>query len=156
MNKEEIIKRFKMIPHVEGGYFKETYRSSINYENNQSLYSSILFLLGENDISHLHVLREDELWYHQGGDDCTIIKLDENLNYKEIKLGINSKDSTLQYLVKKGHIFGSKYSGKNYTLVGCMVSHSFTYEHFKLIKKEDLKGRVSNEMLNKLEEMFAE
>ena len=84
MNKEEIIKRFKMIPHVEGGYFKETYHSSINYENNQSLYSSILFLLGENDISHLHVLKEDELWYYQGGDDCTIIELDENLNYKEI------------------------------------------------------------------------
>lgn len=37
-----------------------------------------------------------------------------------------------------------------------MVSPSFTYEHFKLIKKEDLKGRVSNEMLNRLDEMFAE
>ena len=155
MEKEEIIKRFKMIPHVEGGYFKETYHSSINYENNQSLYSSILFLLGENDISHLHVLKEDELQYYQGGDDCTIIELDENLNYKEVKLGINSKDSTPQYLVKKGHIFGSKYKGKSYALVGCMVSPSFTYEHFKLIKKEDLKGRVSNEMLNKLDEMFA-
>lgn len=156
MNKEEIIKRFNMIPHVEGGYFKETYRSLINYENNQSLYSSILFLLGENDISHLHVLKEDELWYYQGGDDCTIIELDENLNYKEIQLGINTKDSTPQYLVKKGHIFGSKYTGKSFTLVGCMVSPSFTYEHFELIKKEDLKGRVSNEMLNKLDEMFAE
>ena len=88
MNKEEIIKRFKMIPHIEGGYFKETYRSSINYKSNQTLYSSILFLLGENDISHLHILKEDELWYYQGGDDCTIIELDENLNYKESKLGI--------------------------------------------------------------------
>mgnify|MGYP000003741323 CR=1 FL=1 len=155
MEKEEIIKRFKMIPHVEGGYFKETYHSSINYENNQSLYSSILFLLGENDISHLHVLKEDELWYYQGGDDCTIIELDENLNYKEIKLGINSKDSTPQYLVKKGHIFASKYSGKNYTLVGCMVSPSFTYEHFKLVKKEDLEGKISEELLMKLEDMFA-
>ena len=155
MEKEEIIKRFKMIPHVEGGYFKETYHSSINYENNQSLYSSILFLLGENDISHLHVLKEDELRYYQGGDDCTIIELDENLNYKEIKLGINSKDSTPQYLVKKGHIFGSKYTGKSFTLVGCMVSPSFTYEHFNLIKKEDLEGKISEELLMKLEDMFA-
>ena len=145
MNKEEIINRFNLVPHIEGGYFKETFHSSISYNNKQVLYSSILFLLGENDISHLHVLEEDELWYYQGGDDCTIVELDENLNYKEIKLGINSQDAFPQYLVKEGHIF-----------VGCMVSPSFTYEHFKLIKKEDLKGRVSNEMLNRLDEMFAE
>ena len=138
MNKEEIINRFNLVPHIEGGYFKETFHSSISYNNKQVLYSSILFLLGENDISHLHVLEEDELWYYQGGDDCTIVELDENLNYKEIKLGINSQDAF------------------PYTLVGCMVSPSFTYEHFKLIKKEDLKGRVSNEMLNRLDEMFAE
>ena len=156
MNKEEIINRFSLVPHVEGGYFKETFHSSISYNNKQVLYSSILFLLGENDVSHLHILEEDELWYYQGGDDCTIVELDENLNYKEIKLGINSRDAFPQYLVKKGHIFGSKYKGKSYTLVGCMVSPSFAYEHFKLIKKEDLKGRVSNEMLNKLDEMFAE
>ena len=156
MNKEEIINRFNLVPHVEGGYFKETFHSSISYNKKQVLYSSILFLLGENDISHLHVLEEDELWYYQGGDDCTIVELDENLNYKEIKLGIKSQDAVPQYLVKKDHIFGSKYKGKSYTLVGCMVSPSFTYEHFKLIKKDDLKGRVSNEMLNKLEEMFAE
>ena len=155
MNKEEIIKQFKMSPHIEGGYFKETYRSAINYKSNQTLYSSILFLLGENDISHLHILKEDELWYYQGGDDCTIFELDENLNYKEIKLGINSKNSTPQYLVKKGHIFGSKYTGKNFTLVGCMVSPSFTYEHFKLIKKKDLEGKISEELLTKLEDMFA-
>lgn len=120
------------------------------------MYSSILFLLGENDISHLHVLKEDELRYYQGGDDCIIVELDEALNYKEIKLGISSQEAFPQYLVKKGHIFGSKYTGKNFTLVGCMVSPSFTYEHFKLIKKEDLKGKVSDEILNKLNEMFAE
>ena len=156
MNKEEIINRFNLVPHVEGGYFKETFHSSISYNKKQVLYSSILFLLGENDISHLHVLEEDELWYYQGGDDCIIVELDENLNYKEIKLGIKSQDAFPQYLVKKGHIFGSKYKGISYTLVGCMVSPSFTYEHFKLIKKEDLKGRVNDEILNRLEEMFAE
>lgn len=156
MNKEEIINRFSLVPHVEGGYFKETFHSSISYYNKQVLYSSILFLLGENDISHLHILEEDELWYYQGGDDCIIVELDENLNYKEIKLGINSRDAFPQYLVKKGHIFGSKYKGKIYTLVGCMVSPSFNYEHFKLIKKEDLKGKVNDEILNELDEMFAE
>lgn len=55
MNKEEIINRFNLVPHVEGGYFKETFHSAISYDNKQVLYSSILFLLGENNISHLHI-----------------------------------------------------------------------------------------------------
>ena len=42
MNKEEIIKRFKMIPHIEGGYFKETYRSAINYKSNQRLIIKVI------------------------------------------------------------------------------------------------------------------
>ena len=154
MDKTTLVKKLGLIPHPEGGYFKETFLSDAPYQS-QRLYSSILFLLGEGDISHLHVLKEDELWYYQGGDDCTIFELDENLNYKEIKLGINSNNSTPQYLVKKGHIFGSKYTGKNFTLVGCMVSPSFTYEHFKLIKKKDLEGKISEELLTKLEDMFA-
>ena len=79
----------------------------------------------------------------------------ENYNVKEVKVGINSNDAFPQYLVKKGHIFGSKYDGENFTLVGCMVSPSFLYSHFKLIKKEELIGKLSEETLKDLEEMFA-
>ena len=154
MTKEEIIERFKMKPHVEGGYFKEIVKSDIKYNEEQTLYSSILFLLGENDISHMHVLKEDELWYYQGGDDCTIVDIDENYNVKFIQLGLKSKDSFPQYLVKKGHIFGSKYEKKKYALVGCMVSPSFSYNHFKLVKKEDIQGKIDPKIYQKIEDMF--
>ena len=154
MTKEEIIERFKMEPHVEGGYFKEVVKSDIKYNEEQTLYSSILFLLGENDISHMHILKEDELWYYQGGDDCTIVDIDENYNVKFVHLGLKSKDSLPQYLVKKGHIFASKYEKKKYTLVGCMVSPSFSYDHFKLVKKEDIKGKIDNKIYQKIEDMF--
>ena len=156
MTKEELIKRFDLKPHIEGGYFNELDRSDIKYNEEQYLYSSILFLLGDGDISHLHVLREDELWYYQGGDDCTIIDIDENFNVQEIKVGINSEDAFPQYSVKKGHIFGSKYNGKSFTLVGCMVSPSFLYSHFKLIKRKDLENKLDEKTLNQIDEMFAE
>ena len=156
MTKEEIIERFKMEPHVEGGYFKEIVKSDIKYNEEQTLYSSILFLLGENDISHMHVLKEDELWYYQGGDDCTIVDIDENYNVKFVHLGLKSKNSLPQYLVKKGHIFGSKYEKKKYTLVGCMVSPSFLYDHFKLVKKDDIKGKLDPKIYQKIEDMFIE
>lgn len=154
MTKDEIIKKFNLRPHVEGGYFTEVCTSPIKYNDKQTLYSSILFLLGENDISHMHRLEEDELWYFQYGDDCTIIDIDENFNIKEVNLGMNKDNSVIQYLVKKGHIFGSKYVGKNFTLVGCMVSPSFTYDHFELIKHKDMEGKISQDYLEKIKEMF--
>ena len=157
MKKEEIIAKFNMEPHPEGGYFVETYKSEINFLNsNQTLYSSILFLLGKNDISHLHVLEEDELWYYHAGDDCVILDIDENFKTKTIKLGVAKEDSIPQYLVKKGHIFGSRYYKDDFTLVGCMVSPSFTYEHFKLIKKNELKNKLDENVFKEIEDMFIE
>lgn len=154
MNKEDIIKKFNLKPHIEGGYFTETCHSDISYNEKQYLYSSIIFLLGPNDISHLHVLKEDELWYYQGGDDCTIIDIDENYKIHTITLGLNNKNANIQYLVKKGHIFGSKYAGNTFTLVGCMVSPSFTYEHFKLISKSDIQGKIDEQQLSQLLDLF--
>ncbi len=156
MNKEKLIKKFNMEPHPEGGYFVETFKSDINFlGTNQTLYSSILFLLGKNDISHLHVLKEDELWYYQGGDSCIIVDIDENFNIKTIKLGLKDNEFP-QYLVKKGHIFGSKYIGESFTLVGCMVSPSFMYEHFELITKSYLKKNLNYNDFIKIEDMFIE
>lgn len=154
MTKEEIIKKYNMLPHPEGGYFAETFKSDVIFNKDQTLYSSILFLLGKNDISHLHVLEEDELWYYQGGDDCTVIEINKEYEIKEIKLGINSKDSVPQYLVKKGMIFGSKCGGEHFTLVGCMVAPSFTYDHFKLLKRNDLEGKMGEKDLDKYNDFF--
>ncbi len=157
MKKEEIIAKFNMEPHPEGGYFVETYKSEIIFLNSgQTLYSSILFLLGKNDISHLHVLEEDELWYYHSGDDCVILDIDEDFRTKTIKLGVAEEDSIPQYLVKKGHIFGSRYDKDDFTLVGCMVSPSFTYEHFKLIKKNELKNKLDENVFKEIEDMFIE
>lgn len=154
MTKEELIKRFNLRPHREGGHFVEVCSSSIPFNDEQKLYSSILFLLGKNDISHLHVLEEDELWYYQGGDTCTIIDIDENYEVKEFKLGLK-EGCYPQYLVKRGHIFGSKYEGDSFTLVGCMVSPSFLYEHFRLVKEEEVLNHIKEEDKKKLIGMFA-
>lgn len=159
MKKEEVIKDLKLIPHIEGGYFKETVHGDIKYkDSDQYLYSSIIFLLGKDDISHLHDLKEDELWYYQGGDNCLIVDIDVyngcKINYVEI--GLNNGNKLVQYLVKKGHIFGSRCKGENFALVGCMVSPSFKYEHFRLVKKEEVEGKISNEDFEKISDMFAE
>lgn len=139
MNKEETyIKLLNMIPHPEGGYFAETYLSN-DKVNDTPLYSSIYFLLHQGDVSHLHRLQEDELWYYHDGNSLDIVMIDETGKLNIVSLGKNVEEGdVLQYLVPKGCIFGSMMKNEGYSLVGCMVSPAFSYEHFELFTRSEL------------------
>lgn len=122
-----------MIPHPEGGYFSESYRGDDNS------FSSIYFLLKTNEVSHFHKLEEDELWYYHDGESLRIYEITANGKLIITSLGKNiDKGETPQYLVKKGSIFGSIMKNDGFSLVGCMVSPGFTYEHFYLYKRSEL------------------
>lgn len=69
---KEIVEKFNMIKHPEGGYFVETYRSKefISKENlgesfpdKRNYSTSILFMLSNGDVSHLHSIKSDETWH---------------------------------------------------------------------------------------------
>lgn len=138
-----------MEPHPEGGFYKRTFESeektsdqelSVEFEGKRKLYTSIFFLLGSNDISHLHRLKSDELWYYHAGSPLTIHVIDENGNYKESKLGINLDEGEIpQVLVPKNSIFGSSVRDEDtFSLVGCMVSPGFEFQDFELFTQEEL------------------
>lgn len=67
MNKDQLIKKLRMQPHPEGGYYYETYRSNEVNGDGRVLYTSIYFLLETGNISHFHRIDSDELWYYQEG-----------------------------------------------------------------------------------------
>ena len=71
-NAEYYIKNLEMIPHVEGGYFKESFLSEDNVRENKKLWSSIYFLLRTGEVSNFHRLKSDELWYYHDGEALTI------------------------------------------------------------------------------------
>ena len=60
---KKIIKKYKLLPHVEGGYFIELYSSAslLKLSNDAG---SIYFLLDQNDISHFHRIDCEEIWYY--------------------------------------------------------------------------------------------
>ena len=138
MSVEEVITKLNLVPHPEGGYFSQTYISE-DKVNSSHLFSSIIFMLCENDVSHFHRLQEDELWYYHDGESLNIVEITKEGELKITTLGKNfNEGEKLQYLVKKGNIFGSMMKKPGYSLVGCMVSPSFDYSHFELFKKEEL------------------
>ena len=68
----ELIEKLALLPHPEGGYYKETYRSSETIDGEQALMTSILFLLTSDSPSHFHRIQSDEHWYFHEGSPLTV------------------------------------------------------------------------------------
>eukprot|EP00039_Didymoeca_costata_P024219 m.9654 g.9654 ORF g.9654 m.9654 type:complete len:171 (+) comp4106_c0_seq2:174-686(+) len=133
------IKELKLKPHPEGGYFKETYRSDIQF-NDRNLASSIYYMTVKGSFSHIHRIKSDEMWHFYAGGPLRVLEILPNGEGKETLLGPNlDKGQRLQYVVKAGSWFGSlPVEGEDYSLVGCTVSPGFDFEDFELGVKEEL------------------
>ncbi len=142
------INALEMLPHPEGGYYKETYRSNENisfdkltnrYDGQRSFGTSIYFLLTINDRSHFHRLKSDEIWhYHQGGlVKIHMISSSGELISKdlgtEIELG-----QQLQVVIPKGTWFAAEVIHGDFILVGCTVAPGFAFEDFELANRNQL------------------
>ncbi len=133
------IKNLDMIPHVEGGYFKESFLSDEIVKGNKKLWSSIYFLLKTGEVSNFHRLKSDEMWYYHDGEALTIYMISPDGTLITKQLGKNiEKGEYPQVLVPKGYIFGSAMNNDGFALVGCMVAPGFEFSDFELFKREDL------------------
>lgn len=147
-NAQDYITKLGLLPHPEGGFYKSTFTSEaviankeyIGDDKERKLYTSIYFLLRSEDISHLHRLKSDELWYYHGGSPLTVHMIHENGEYEAVKLGLNLDEGEVpQILVRRNTIFGSSVQEENtFSLVGCMVAPGFEFADFELFKQDEL------------------
>ena len=136
---EYYIKNLNMDPHIEGGYFKESFISNDEARKDKKLWSSIYFLLRTGEVSNFHRLKSDELWYYHDGEALTIYMITPEGELITSQLGKNIENGEMpQVLVPKGYIFGSAMTNDGYSLVGCMVSPAFDYKEFELFDREYL------------------
>ncbi len=129
-NPDDLIKKFKLIPHPEGGYFSESFRDE---QDNVSL---IYYLLKKEDVSHWHRLKKNEILHFYDGDPI-IIYLSKNMkDVSNVILGRNYSNRQLfHYVVKSETWFGMKSMGE-WSFIGCTVSPAFNYEDFELAPAE--------------------
>lgn len=140
---EQLIEALQLEPHPEGGFYRSTMRDEDKLHlarGERPLYTSIYFLLRSQDISHLHRLQSDEVWYYHGGSALTIHMIHPDGTYETKKLGLDLlKGEEPQILVEKGTIFGSSVDAENtFGLVGCMVAPGFDFVDFELFTQKEL------------------
>ena len=133
---EDYIKKLQLTAHPEGGYYKETYRSSNEiqakgFDGNRSEATSIYFLLRDTEKSHLHRIKSDEQWYFHAGDVLEIIVLNKSkLSIQLLGSNIENGES-LHITVPKGAWFGSRVKNQTgFALVSCVVAPGFDFDDF--------------------------
>ena len=133
------INHFSLLPHPEGGYYKETFRSEKSFqlegfEGERSICTSIYFLLEKGQTSALHRIKSDEIWYFHDGQTLEIIELDSNGNETITRLGKDLLNGeVLQHVVPAGIWFGARLTADSeFCLVGCQVSPGFDFKDFEL------------------------
>ncbi len=143
------IKNLHLEPHVEGGYFKEIYRSAelINNDNLPGRYigercfsTSIYFLLNEKEKSKLHRLKSDEIWHFYTGTSLRIYIINHKGKLDIVKLGNNfDEGELLQVVIKAGNWFCAEVNDKSsFALIGCTVAPGFDFSDFELGDKTKL------------------
>lgn len=139
----DFVDKLKMQPHPEGGYYAEIYRNNTvispeilgkNYSGERSLATSIYYMLEADQVSRLHQLKSDELWYYHYGSPL-LVHIFYKGSYKPCILGIDvSENQFPQVIIPAGAIFGAEVMDKtSYTLMGCMVTPGFHFSDFELI-----------------------
>ncbi|ARJ51217.1 cupin domain-containing protein [Staphylococcus lutrae] len=139
MKAEDWVHHLGLVPHPEGGYYRQTALSPDQTAQRPN-YSSIYFLLEDQNISHFHRIDADEIWYYHVGATLTIHMIFPDRTYRTVRLGPNvDEGDVLQYVVSKGTIFASSIECENaFAVVGCMVQPAFQFEHFELFSQETL------------------
>jgi predicted cupin superfamily sugar epimerase len=143
------IERLQLNQHIEGGYFRENYRSSItieqknlpgNFGGDRSASTSIYFLLEKNQFSALHRIAADELWHFYTGNCLVIYELTNDGSMKAHRLGNDpEKGELFQVLIRAGNWFGAKLeNGDGYALTGCTVAPGFDFADFELADRAAL------------------
>ena len=143
------IEKLKLIPHPEGGFYRETYRSGLSIaqaalpaslSGARCASTAIYFLLEGENFSAFHRLQSDELWHFYAGSTLAVHVIDGNGATSEIPLGSDLEaGETLQAVVPAGCWFASQVRDrKSYALVGCTVAPGFEFEDFEMGTRAEL------------------
>ena len=138
----ELIERYRLLPHPEGGWYRELHRSPQlvqrpNGEQRSGL-TAILFLLEAGAVSRWHrVSGADETWHFAAGDPLELLVLAPGTSIERHRLGSIEGDvlgAEPMAVVPAGCWQAARSLGA-WTLVSCCVGPGFDFADFTLLRE---------------------
>jgi predicted cupin superfamily sugar epimerase len=159
-----LVRHLQLLPHPEGGYYRETYRSSgripgealpAPFSGERNYSTAIYFLLEGGQYSAFHRIASDECWHFYQGIPLHIYVLHPSGELETIVLGNGplgddpatddpgagdpAGGAVFQAVVPAGCWFASRPSAPGgFCLVGCTVAPGFDFTDFEMAGAETL------------------
>ena len=155
MTAENLIAHYSLLPHPEGGWYKESYRSTnhiiqsalpSNFTEGRVFSTAIYFLLEQGNFSAFHKIKSDECWHFYAGQTLLVYVINSEGKLDIIKLGSDIENGEVfQYVVPANCWFASIPANyAEFCFVGCTVSPGFDFNDFELAKADDLINEFPN------------
>ncbi len=139
---QAVVEELHLLPHPEGGFYRETFRASRmvpTAQGERSASTAIYFLLAAGTFSALHRVRSDEMWHHYAGDAVEIHLLDERTGHTTTRLGGDLAAGERPQLVVPAGVWQAAVPlGERFALCGCTVAPGFDFADFEMPSRGDL------------------
>ena len=136
MTADELIERLKLAPHPEGGWYRETWRSSAE-AGKRAASTAVYYVIQPGQHSHWNRVDADEMWLWHSGDplDLSIAATAEGPT-RTVRLGGRiSEGEEPQVIVPAGQwqsAAPAKGGEFGYTFLSCVVAPAFDFEGYEL------------------------
>ena len=131
-----------LMPHPEGGWYRETWRSSLDidqsalppgYTGPRNAGTVILFLLLPGQQSAWHTVRSAELWLHHRGNPLLLeVGATRGDATTQLLGGDIAAGEQSQFVVPPGHWQRARPRDAEPALVSCVVVPGFDFDDFAL------------------------
>jgi len=128
----DVIARFGLMPHPEGGWYRETWRAQAA-PGERAAGTAILYLLERGQRSHWHRIDASEIWLHQSGGPL-ILHMWSDGPVRTHRLGGRLLEGDAPQAVVPPDVWQAAElpPEADWALVACVVAPGFTFETFEM------------------------
>jgi predicted cupin superfamily sugar epimerase len=148
-NAKRIVERFGLIPHPEGGHFREVYRAPLHtahpgipagHDNRRSAGTLIYFLLAGAEFSAFHRVRwSDEIWHLYAGGPLELHTIGLRGDYAKHVLTTDLGSGEPTAVVPAGALQAARLApAAAWAFGGCTVAPGFDFADFAMPPRAEL------------------
>jgi uncharacterized protein len=141
-----VIGALGLVPHPEGGLYRETFRSPASVETprggrgvRRAASTAIYYLLPAGALSALHRVAADEVWHHYDGGPLELHTIDGAGSHRMARLGRDvAAGERPQIAVPAGAWQAAVCGDARFALCGCTVAPGFEFVDFEMASRDAL------------------
>jgi predicted cupin superfamily sugar epimerase len=132
----QIIAELELVPHPEGGWYRELYRSGQSVDTAlgpRSALTTIYYLLQSGQHSRWHVVDADEVWHFYAGAPLELLTYDPRRATLGRRMLTSAGSGGAPVGIVAAGIWQAARCLGDYSLLGCTVGPGFQFSGFQLV-----------------------